>query len=153
MLGVERAYATERIRKDLQMRRKHASSKWSGAYGPEERRNLMCPQVNLDAMMKTVYDKSIAEFGDNLDAVILYGSYARGDYDDESDIDVMIRVRMDKQELAKHRWDMSGLASDLSLEHNVTLSLHLQDDATLERYKNVVPYYLNVLREGVRIGA
>ena len=28
--------------------------------------------------------------GDKLDKVILYGSYARGDYDDESDIDIMV---------------------------------------------------------------
>ena len=28
--------------------------------------------------------------GDKLNKVILYGSYARGDYDDESDIDIMI---------------------------------------------------------------
>jgi predicted nucleotidyltransferase len=29
-------------------------------------------------------------YGDRLHGVILYGSYARGDYDDESDIDLMV---------------------------------------------------------------
>ncbi|ADB38864.1 nucleotidyltransferase domain-containing protein [Spirosoma linguale] len=29
-------------------------------------------------------------YGDRLGDVVLYGSYARGDYDDESDIDLMI---------------------------------------------------------------
>ncbi|SOD79762.1 nucleotidyltransferase domain-containing protein [Spirosoma fluviale] len=31
-----------------------------------------------------------ALYGDRLGDVVLYGSYARGDYDDESDIDLMI---------------------------------------------------------------
>ncbi len=29
-------------------------------------------------------------YGDRLRDVVLYGSYARGDYDDESDIDLMV---------------------------------------------------------------
>ncbi|WP_082111607.1 nucleotidyltransferase domain-containing protein [Spirosoma radiotolerans] len=37
------------------------------------------------------FKKAMQEFyGDRLCDVILYGSYARGDYDEESDIDFMI---------------------------------------------------------------
>lgn len=44
--------------------------------------------------MKELLDKYIAElkkiYGTHLQEVILYGSYARGDFKDDSDIDIMI---------------------------------------------------------------
>ncbi|MEG1972553.1 MAG: nucleotidyltransferase domain-containing protein, partial [Oscillospiraceae bacterium] len=54
----------------------------------------MCTESQLQTILSAVYQKSVAEFGDKLDAVILYGSYARGDYDSESDIDIMVRVKL-----------------------------------------------------------
>ncbi len=38
-------------------------------------------------------------FGDSIEEVILFGSYARGDYDEESDIDVLIVGEVDFDEL------------------------------------------------------
>ncbi|WP_457752629.1 nucleotidyltransferase domain-containing protein [Thermococcus sp.] len=40
----------------------------------------------LEAFLKELKDK----FGDKIEEIIVFGSYARGDYDEESDIDVMI---------------------------------------------------------------
>lgn len=44
--------------------------------------------------MKELLDKYIAEikkiYGTHLQEVILYGSYARGDFKEDSDIDIMI---------------------------------------------------------------
>lgn len=113
----------------------------------------MCTKSQLQTILDAVYQKSIADFSDKLDAVILYGSYARGDYDSESDIDIMVRVRLDKVELEKHRWDFSCVSSDLSLENSVTVSIHLQDFETFNRYKEVLPFYMNVMKDGVKISA
>ncbi|WP_456367169.1 nucleotidyltransferase domain-containing protein, partial [Thermococcus sp.] len=38
-------------------------------------------------------------FGDSIEEVILFGSYARGDYDEESDIDLLIIGKVDFNEL------------------------------------------------------
>jgi predicted nucleotidyltransferase len=43
-------------------------------------------------IMQTAVDVSQKAFGDNLRQVWLYGSYARGDWDEDSDIDCMIVV-------------------------------------------------------------
>ena len=56
-------------------------------------------QVLLDETVRGLRDI----FGERLDSVILYGSYARGDYDEESDIDVMALVKMDREELTGYR--------------------------------------------------
>lgn len=113
----------------------------------------MCTQSQLHTILSAVYQKSVEEFGDKLDAVILYGSYARGDYDSESDIDVMVRVKLSQEDLKKHQWDISVFSSLLGLEHNIVISVHLQDTITFEQYKNDMPFFQNVIKDGVQIGA
>ena len=113
----------------------------------------MCTQPQLHKILSRIYCFSVENFSDSLDAVILYGSYARGDYDDDSDIDVMVRVKMTKQELCRYRKAFSHLGSDLGLEHGVVVSIHLQDFDTFEHYRRHLPFYRNVDREGVMISA
>lgn len=113
----------------------------------------MCTQSQLHTILSAVYQKSVEEFGDKLDAVILYGSYARGDYDSESDIDVMVRVKLDSQELNNHLRAMIHCTSELGLEHNIFISLNLQELELFEKYKDALPFYQNVMKDGVLIGA
>ena len=91
-------------------------------------------------------------FGDNLSQVLLYGSYARGDQDDESDIDVMALVDLPDTQLAKYRRRVSELSSDIDLRYDVFLSIVLQDTDTFRRYANTIPFFQNVNREGIKVG-
>ena len=50
----------------------------------------MCTQPTLNYITQSVIDAAQHMFADNLDKVILFGSYTRGDYNSESDIDIMI---------------------------------------------------------------
>ena len=90
-------------------------------------------------------------FGERLDRVILYGSYARGDYDEESDIDVMALVDMDKETLADYRRRVNAFSNRLDLKHDVLLSIRLQDKATFTQWAGALPFFKNVLRDGVLI--
>ena len=71
-----------------------------------------------------VLDRSICEsvaeevkkdFGDRLEKVLLYGSYAREDYNSESDIDVMALVNMPKEALYSYRRKVSDFSSEMDL--------------------------------------
>ena len=85
-------------------------------------------------------------YGQRLKAVYLFGSYARGDYDANSDLDVMIVLGTYKsywEELVRSE----ELASDLSLEHNVTVSRTIM---TEEKWKKGdLPVLRNVRAEGI----
>jgi Nucleotidyltransferase domain. len=60
-------------------------------------------------------------YGQRLKGVYLFGSYARGDYDDNSDVDVLIVL--DSYESYWEELVRSGqLTSDLSLEYGLTIS-------------------------------
>ena len=53
--------------------------------------------------------------GKNLKQVILYGSYARGDYNSSSDVDVMILVKMSDNEIKKIENQVYDLAFDIEM--------------------------------------
>ena len=89
--------------------------------------------------------------GDKLDAVILYGSYSRGDYDDESDIDIMVRIFCPIEALEDYSYYFNKLSSRLSLENDITVSILLRDSETFNKYKSVLPFYTNVEKEGIKI--
>ena len=113
----------------------------------------MCDQSILNIITSKVVEAAKESLGDKLDKVILYGSYARGDYDDESDIDIMILADIPREYCWKERMKISGLTSWLDLEYNVLVSLHVVDNATFDKYVNVLPFYLNLLKDGVELSA
>ena len=80
----------------------------------------------------------------------LYGSYARGDYDAESDIDVLLTVKADGEDIAQYRDMLAEISSDLSLKHAVTISITAKPLEQFLRYSEVVPFYKNVLQQGIR---
>ena len=79
----------------------------------------------------------------------MYGSYARGDYDEESDMDIMIMVDMSREELQKYRTVFSKFFSDINLENEVFLTSKLQSQSYFNEWQNAMPFYQNVIKEGV----
>ena len=85
-------------------------------------------------------------YGKRLKAVYLFGSYARGDYDEASDLDVMI-VLDDYQSYWQELERSGELTSELSLEYGVSISRVVmkqrqwQDDDT--------PLLRNIRAEGL----
>ena len=117
----------------------------------KERQVRSVSNLGLNNLMKETYSALSSVFGEKLDEVWLYGSYARGDFDAESDIDIMALVDLPKEQLATYRRKVSDLSSDLDLKYDVLLSIKLQDKATFLRFSNTLPLFQNVMREGKRV--
>lgn len=111
----------------------------------------MCTKNQLHIITQKVADEAKVRLGAKLETVVLYGSYARGDYDDDSDIDIMVRVICTRDQLENYRHILSDVASGLSLEYNVMVSVSVVDTETFHRYRRHLPYFENVEREGIRI--
>ena len=77
-------------------------------------------------------------FGDRLKGLSLFGSRARGEGRDDSDLDVLVEVR---DATSAERGDVLDLAADLGVEHGLVLSLLvLREGTTVPR---------DILREAV----
>lgn len=87
----------------------------------------------------------------DLEAVILYGSYARGDYDLESDIDIAVLLSCDRLEMKKYTDTLADLMVDLNLEHDILVNFCCIPYTDFAKKKNILPYYMNIEREGVNL--
>jgi len=85
--------------------------------------------------------------GKNLVDIFLFGSYARGDFTQESDIDILIVVNKSLTREEKNK--MSCFISALSLENEVVIAYVVYEK---EFFDNVgSPLILNVKEEGVKV--
>jgi predicted nucleotidyltransferase len=90
-------------------------------------------------------------FGNKLSEVILFGSYARNQQDEESDIDIMVLVKEDQLSLKAYTQSIAELVTDINLQYDVVLSVILQSTDEFEEYKAVLPFFMNIQREGVPV--
>ena len=104
----------------------------------------MCTKNQLEEIIVQIVSYSKDLFGDKFRNVILYGSYARGDYDEESDIDIMIMVDMDREELRKYRRVISEYFSELNIQNGVFLTSKLQSEPYFNEWKKAMPFYQNI---------
>ena len=82
----------------------------------------------------------------------MYGSFARGDFDDESDIDFAAIVVGERQELQKKLEEVWDKASDIGLENDAVVSPVVIPYEEFLEYKDKLPYYHNIDKEGIIVG-
>lgn len=101
-------------------------------------------------LLRSIYEKSKTLFPCKIQNAFLYGSYARGDYDKESDVDYLLTVDLDYTEIEKYRKQVAEISSDLSLENDVLVSIHVHPSKQFNQYSKILPFYKNILKEGIR---
>lgn len=84
----------------------------------------------------------------NLSKLIVYGSYARGDYKENSDIAVMILTPLSKEEIEQ----VENSIFDLELESGIVINPVLENEAHYRYWLGALPFYDNVEKEGIVIG-
>lgn len=89
--------------------------------------------------------------GNDLSKVILYGSYARGDFQENSDVDVMVLVKISPEKIEKIEGVIFDLAFNIEMEHGIHISPIIKNEDQFEYWVDVLPFYRNVRNEGVEI--
>ena len=110
----------------------------------------MCTKNEAFEILASVYASCNQISGGKIHDAILYGSYARGEQNTESDIDILLTADLTQEQIASQRRAVSGVASTLSLDHDITVSVHVVPLAQFRRYADFLPFYQNVLKEGIR---
>jgi predicted nucleotidyltransferase len=87
------------------------------------------------------------KYRDKIEQVVLFGSVARGEFDEESDVDIMIVLKNGSRRL---RDEISMASFDLILRNNVILSPMVMDRKTYEWHKKYRdPLYNSIKRDGI----
>lgn len=65
-------------------------------------------------------------------------------------MNILITIELSEEEISEHHWDITGLSSDLSLNHDVTVSINIKSADQFEKYCKVLPLYQNILKGGIK---
>lgn len=108
-------------------------------------------EERIKNIMSEIHEELMKLFGGKIERIILYGSYARGDYNLESDVDIMILLNCDQREIKEKRKNISRIASRIGLKNDIMISLLARNCDDFENEMEYQPFYQNIEREGLRI--
>ncbi len=102
----------------------------------------------LKPILDELREALAAHYGERLSKLVLFGSQARGDAEEDSDIDVLVVLKGEVNEPAELD-ATSKLTADLSLSHDVVISCVFIGEQRFLTHKSSL--LLNVRREGVTL--
>lgn len=111
----------------------------------------MCTQDELKIILAELAKVYREVYGDHLSQIILYGSYARGDYQKDSDIDVAAIVDEPRKQVQDGLKTIWNKAHDLGLQFEILISPTAIPQDEFEEYIDASQYYKNIKTEGVLV--
>ena len=98
------------------------------------------------------YKEAVSQIlGERLKRIILYGSYARGDFKQDSDMDIMILADIQPEEISNLADRIYDITYDFEMQYGVEINPSIQCMRTYEQWKNVYPFFMNIEKEGVAV--
>lgn len=111
----------------------------------------MCSQIEMYTIIEHLCKSLTGIFPQEQFDVILFGSYARNEADDGSDIDVMFLVDSSRQTIQEKQWQIGEAAAEALIDHGIVVSPIVENRAYYHANANILPFFKNVQREGVWI--
>ena len=88
-------------------------------------------------------------FGRSLKKIILYGSYARGDFEVNSDMDLMILTSLSDDEIKRLENEVYDMAFEYEMTYGIVISVNVKNEDHFNYWLGALPYYDNVKKEGI----
>ena len=105
-------------------------------------------EERISRLLGQIKGELMTRYGSKVEDVILYGSHARGDAEENSDVDLLVLVD-DSLDPSEVRKSMSDALLDILLETGVFISVVVLPTSFFQRYHS--PFVLNVNREGIKV--
>ena len=107
-------------------------------------KNLLQVPTKINTVIQD-FIKGVNEIlGNRAKKIILYGSYARGDYKENSDIDIMILTDLTDEEIIKFRDKILDYTYDLEWDNNfdIMLSPLIKNIDKFNYWLEAMPFYM-----------
>lgn len=105
--------------------------------------------TNIQQSITRFVEESKRILGNRIKKIILYGSYARGDYNNSSDIDILVLTDYKPKEFYSVLKKLSEMTFDIELDNDVILVPLINN---INNYNSGIddnPFYSNIQKEGV----
>lgn len=112
----------------------------------------MCTRSQLDNITEQLVNIYRNAYGNAIVSILLYGSYARNEENNQSDVDIVAIVKGNREELQKKLRIVWEESADIGLENDVVVSPTVVPFDEFERYRTSLPYYMNIEKEGIKVG-
>lgn len=99
--------------------------------------------------LSTYAERLLELYGEHVKKIILYGSYARGDFKSDSDIDIMILLDISDFDLKEYQPSLSDMTYDFNMDYDVDIKPIAKNIEAYEKWVHVYPFYRNIQDEGV----
>lgn len=103
----------------------------------------MLPECMREELIRGLTDI----FQNNISMIILYGSMARNEATDESDVDVAIIVKDQMDKDTKSRF--VNWVADMDIRYERVFSIVDIQESNMMKWEKVLPFYQNIRREGI----
>ena len=110
----------------------------------------MCDRNQALDILNEAYKACNERLNNTVCEAYLYGSYSRGDFSAESDLDILVTLNLSEEQVKQYKRTVSAINSELSLSHDVTVSITVKSAKHFEKYADILPYYKNVRKEGIK---
>ena len=104
---------------------------------------------NFSVLLQAYRKAVIGLMGERLNKIILYGSYARGDFRQDSDMDIMILADIPQEEISSYADKVYDVTYDFEMQYGMEINPSVQSLQTYEQWKKVYPFSMTLEKEGV----
>lgn len=88
-------------------------------------------------------------YGEHIKQIILYGSYARGDFRKDSDVDILVLVDLSDAQIEGYSDALSELGFDYNVNYDIWFMPVVKNAWHFNQWRTVYPFYSNVEKEGI----
>lgn len=107
----------------------------------------------IDVLLKHYTKELCYIYGEHLKVVLLYGSYARGYFKENSDIDIMILVDLSEEAIKEYGKKLSDLTFDYNIDYDLMVMPIVKNMNHFKYWLSAYSFYKNVQQEGVTLYA
>ncbi len=110
---------------------------------------LLGEKDNLTSVVQNYLHEIREILGNDYIKGVVYGSFARGEYSEESDIDIAIFTNRNPEDLYVLRSEIADITFEYDMKYDIILSPVFHNVALFNRMLGVMPYYQSIQKEGI----
>ncbi|MBI2514775.1 nucleotidyltransferase domain-containing protein [Candidatus Wolfebacteria bacterium] len=106
-------------------------------------------KISTENIVKEFKNCLLEKIGSGLLTTVFFGSRARGNYESDSDIDILVIIKQPTEEQVD---SIYSLAMEISSKYRIYLSVKIFSEEEFNRYKSIpTRFATNILKEGITI--